>query len=812
MRAPEDVLGVPTFLSASAHHVSGRRFEVVSRARLDTRQIVPFHRDARGGLHVGALLRERASRVVRGEGPSGLEPIGFDFRGVDETGDVLSYGRAVFSERARVRIDEGALVVPLPSVARSIGWATELALPLLLPVVPPDDAEHEVSWDGETHRIVFAPAHELRARLRTTPHDEVLALALSALDPPLRRTFEGPEGRALAARAWDLPRLTSVLREDPKTSGERETGLRGEALRFLRLSRVGDIEVATPATGASVAVLPWFVAEGEPWFLLWVETRASALERRARQPIFDLPVPSRYVNATGRYVDRARHAEHPLSLAEYVLESTFGAPIRVLAAEDLGTAEPAPSFGAELRRRLACAIDPDSVATLPDDVVVVSGRTLVDAVAGGLVRDPVIVAGLLQLGLDPFGAVRFGQARERRAFVDRMTEGSRAQRRLQSYSSIEAEQLGSKTYARVMLMLQHEYGLRIAYPARAEDRSFFKAAFRVFMAASRGDENRALQGLHWSHDAFHFAIGNLTLPPPEDFEAWFDSGDEPPRAAPHEGPAFEAYCEGLKAAEDEATFFSFWTLFEEQPSLVRHVPTLTFWAGLREVGVFDRGTARALYDDLAVRGVMPDRLAQHPRVQAREELRSLFEYIRGFRAYHLTDIHPAFDHASRDVWRGFFTRFGIYETDPARYVARVRAFDDLLAAQPRGLSPLAAMAADVRMDVALRVFDVTKALRLQRKSLAGANLSDAEKRAHRVELRRAGEGHVRALEAIHARLAAVREGVHDAELSSANERTFAALGALAAEVAAVRARIWDAASTWLPASVVEAERARELPR
>ena len=36
------------------------------------------------------------------------------------------------------------------------------------------------------------------------------------------------------------------------------------------------------------------------------------------------------------------------------------------------------------------------------------------------------------------------------------------------------------------------------------------------MAADRG-ENRALQGLHWSHDAFHFALGNYTLPGPADF-------------------------------------------------------------------------------------------------------------------------------------------------------------------------------------------------------------------------------------------------------------------------------------------------------
>lgn len=831
MATSEPILSVPTFLSLAVHHLDAgpageTRVEVVSRDRLDTRQVIPFFVSSEGRLGggagggpgevwVGVLDRERASRRVRGAEARGLEPIGFDFRGVDETGDVRAYGRAIFSARAQVAIDEAGLVMPLPSVARSIGWATELALPLLLPVHRPEALEHEVTWDGGTHRIRFEPLEQLRERLGVkgaVQHDEVLALALAALAPARPREWTGPSVERLVEQTWDAERIAAMVQSPPAQRGRREAGLAGDQLRFLGLHRVGEVEVVTPGPGASIAVLPWVVARGEPFFLLWIEPRATALERRARQPIFDLPVHPRHVNATARYVERARLLDEPHDLAQEVLQSTFGAGLRVIAVEELGLAEPAPSFGNEVRRRLACALDPASVGTLPDDVILVSGRELARAVAAGLVRDPVIVAGLLQLGLDPFVATRSGEPRARRAFVDRMTEGSTVQRRLASYSSIEAEQLGAPTYARVMQLLQHEYGVRIAYPARQEDRSFFKAAFRVFMAASRGDENRALQGLHWSHDAFHFAIGNLTLPPPEDFPAWFDSGDKVPPAAPHDGPAFEAYCQALKAAEDEATFFSFWTLYDEQPSLVRHVPMLTFWAGLRELGVFDRATARAMYDDLSVRGVMPARLSEHPRFGEREELRKLFEYVRGFRDYHLRDIHPAFDHASRDVYRGYFARFGIYETDPARYVERVRTFDERLRAMAPGLSPLAAYGADVRMAIALRVFDLTKAMRLQRNALVAQGLPEEERRARLRAVRLAADVRVEQLIALHGRLRAVRDAIHDAELSPRNEELFAQLGALAAEVESVRDGLWTDAAALLSPEVLAAERTRELPR
>lgn len=790
----------PTFLQVSRWTLGERRFEIVSRPRLDTRQIVPFYRNDEG-LHVGALERRRASRQVRGDEPVGLEPIGVDFRGVDETGDVRAHGRAIFGERTHLAIDEAASVMPLPSVARSIGWATELALPLLLPIEPPTATRVPVSWDGQTHAVVFHPIEALRARLAERPHDEALGLALAALAPPPARKLAGPAGSP--RESSDAARLSAAVHRHERI-GTREVAAE---LSFLRLDRREDLEVITPGTGRSIAVLPWVHLGDEPHFLLWIELRASALERRARQPIFDLPVSSRHVNATGRWVTSLEGA--PEEVAQEVLRETFGVDLAVISAVDLGIAEPAPAFGNELRRRVACALDPASLGRLPDDAVLISARELVSAVRRGLVRDPVVVTGLLELGFDPFVDFRRGEPRARRAFVDCMTRGSTVQQRLSSYSSIEAEQLGSATYARVMLLLQHEYGVRIAYPVREADRSFFKAAFRVFMAAPRGDENRALQGLHWSHDAFHFALGNLTLPGWEGFDEWFDAGDELPEPLPREGAAFEAYRHALKAAEDEATFFSFWTLYEEQPSLVRHVPTLTFWAGLRELGIFDRETARAIYDDLAVRATMPARLAEHPLFSARADLQRLFEYVRGFRDYHFKDIDPAWDHASRDVYRGIFARFGVYESDPARYVANVRAFDRTLAALPPGLSPLAAEAADVRVALALRVFDVTKSMRLQRRAIESVGV---EARARRAAVRRAGNARLDSLAGLAARLASLRGRVEDAELSPHNEALFASLSALSSELEAFRHAVWDDARALLAPDVIAAELARELPR
>jgi hypothetical protein len=778
----------PAFLSLTGFRVGEGLQEIASRRRLDTRQVVPFF-DHGGVRHIGVLERSRASRRVRGADPVSLEPIGFDFSGVDETGDILSYGRAIFTARAGVEIDGDGAPVPLPSVARSMGWSTELAMPLLVPIRPPASSAIEVSWDGGHHRIVFHPGETLATLLRTRVAAEDLALALPVLRPPKRRTFTGD---AVVEGAWDRERLARAVRAPIDVTFDRVAGLRGKDLRFLHVHRVREndhwFEIVTPREGVTAAVMPYVVSAGEPYFLLWVETRVTALERRERQPIFDLPVHPRHINATARYVAVSDLQKPPQVLAAEVLRAGFGRDVEVLSAEVLGTAEPVPSFGNEVRTRILCQLAP--LRELPPDIVMISATELAAAIGEGVVRDPVIVATLLDLGFNPFAEEA---PQTRRAFIDRMTEGSVVQRRLQSYSSIEAEQLGSKTYARLMLLLQHEYGVRIAYPHSEADRSFFKAAFRVFMAAPRGDENRALQGLHWSHDAFHFALGNYTLPANQDFAEWYLSGAPLPEPLPPEGETYEAYVRALKAAEDEATFFSFFTIYEEQPSLKQHVKQLTYWEALGRMELKEH--ARAIFDDVTHRAVLPPMVAEHPLYDG--EIKGLFEYMLGFRDYHLKDINDAWKHASRDMYRGFFVRFGVYESDSDRYVASVRSFMDRLASQPPGLDPLRALAADVRVSIALRVFDVTKSLRLQRKTCPPRALDRAT-------------SYLTTLDDLHRGLEALRAEIHDAELSPANERRYGSLNTVATDVEALRQRIWTEAE--LPADVLATERTRELPR
>jgi hypothetical protein len=558
------------------------------------------------------------------------------------------------------------------------------------------------------------------------------------------------------------------------------------------------------------------VSEGEAYFLLWCEDRPAALERRRRQPLYDAPILMPFVNAMAYFLTEAeaarvgRGGEVPADLAASLLGRALGAGVRVRAIDVLGPpAEPAASVSSELRVRAACELDAATLGELPEGVFVIAARELCQAVGDGLVSDPVVMASLAQLagrlGHDPFSAARGGDVGRRLAFLGAMTQGSIVQRRLQRYSSIEAEQLGAPTYARLMTLLQHEFGVMVAYPRTEADRSFFKAAFRVFMAADR-EENRALQGLHWSHDAFHFALGNFTLPAPADFDGWYVGDQGLPQEPPEGDPSFEPYARALKGAEDEATFFSFWTLFHEQPSLARHVPQLTYWAALVDMGVTDRASARALFDALTARAELPEAAAASAVYQAREDIRSLFEYMRGFRDYHLKDIRAAYRFASRDVYRGYFLRYGIYEHDPDRYLASVRSFQARLDGYPPGLSPLLCACAEVRVAHSLRVWDVVKALKLVRAATPdggarGAFLATAE-------------GFFGRLDALWAALGGLRARVKSAEMVPRNEAVHGEICALAARVEALRGEVWDAAGATglLAPAVLEQERTRELPR
>lgn len=835
----EALAGRPSFLMLGAWEIGGATFEVASRRRLDTRQVIPYF-EHDGELHVGVLQRRRASRALRGAQLVGLEPVGIDFAGVDETGDILEYGRSVFNARTRVTMDDRRLKIPLPSYARSIGHLTEFSLPLFVAVHPPPSPEIDVEWDGARHRLLFRPVDALLRELDSGVHlhSEELSLLLRALVGPRASSTRAPSedspgARALlereAARVWDaqtLGRFVEHALEPEAAQGfQRRVPPTGADLRFLRAHRVhldGQWwEVVTPGTGQSLVVLPFVRLGGETYFLLWSEIRPAVLERRVLQPLYDLPIHPRYVNATGFFLSEteARALESNAALPELVarrLGAALGQPVGVKALQRLGRgAEPAPAVSSEVRHRVACELDVSQLQALPEDVFLIRAPELSRAVAEGRVRDPVIVSGLLslgaELGLDPFQEARSAPVEPRLAFLDTMTHGSTVQRRLQTYSSIEQEQLQAPTYARLMTLLQHEYGVRVAYPQNEADRSFFKAAFRVFMASDRG-EDRALQGLHWSHDAFHFGLGNYTLPGPADFERWYVEGEPMPGSAPPEGPVFEQYARALKAAEDEATFFSFWTLYHEVFTLSRYVKQLTYYAALRDMGITDRPTGRAIFDAVTNRSEIPPEVERNETYRNRKDVRDLFEYMRGFRDYHLKDIQEAWKYATREVYRGFFLRFGLYTGDSDTYVRSVKGFQARLDAYPPGLNPLLSECADVRVGLALRVFDGTKALRLVRKALEGTGESRRQQRQD--FLRGVAEPYFSALEEQQRTLGALRAQVTNAEMVPRNERLHVDIQALAAKVEELRGKLWDevAQTGLLKPEAVAAERIRELPR
>jgi hypothetical protein len=819
------------FLSFGAWQVGSTVFEVASRRRLDARTVVPsFERD--GITHVGLLERARAARKVRGAPLVGYEPIGIDFSGVDETGDILDYGKAIFTARSGVRIDPAGLKIPLPSYARSIGYLSELALPLIVRVEPPDSDRIEVAWDGETHHVVFAPLAEWEEKLSfrsATPRSEDVALFISALSPrsgkaeswesPAARAFLGRESR----RMWNASDIADcLLRPHDEGAFSRLPDPQPTDLRFLSLREVEHggktWEIVKPKSGVSVAVVPYVWQGDHAYFLLWCEIRPAALERRARQPIFDLPMHPRYLNATASFLAEdavfsfGADASEPTRVLDEVLGRAFGQSIAPLSSTPLGQGEPAPGVSSEVRARWACALDPSTLGALPDDAVIVRDDELCRAVSAGFVRDPVIVMALCELGLDPFVEARRGDPTKRLAFLDTMTQGSIVARRLKTYSSIEAEQLEAPTYARLMILLQHEYGVRIAYPKDEKDRSFFKAAFRVFMAADR-EEHRALQGLHWSHDAFHFALGNFTLPGMDDLAAWYASGDAPPAELPPEGPLWERYSTALKAAEDEATFFSFYTLFAEKPSLVRHVGKLTYWQAVRDLGVEDRCAARNLFDALTTQAVLPEWVKTSAAYVEREEIRSLFDYMLGFRDYHLKDIKIAFRHATRDPYRGIFLRHRLYEHDLETYLSGVRGFQRRLERQPPGLNPLLSAVADARVAHALRVWDVAKALRLVRAGSLERGAPEEQRRV-RTAFFSTAEKHLSALDGLLSRLDSIRARVVHAEIVPSNEVIFADVNDVHRDLGLVHDALWDdvAATGLLADAVLAEERARELPR
>jgi hypothetical protein len=431
----EPTTGAPRFLGLGAWEVDGQRFEIASRRKLDTRIVLPFFsRD--GELYAGVLERARPSRSLRKAPLLGLEAIHFDFARVDETADIKRYGRAMFTARAGVKIDDSALPIALPSLARSVGYLTELTRPLLQPTKPPPRDALDVAWDGGHHRILFRPVREWIQRLHADdapPCGEEILTLLRALTAPApgERLESTPGGDAFIARererVWSAERLAASLGERADARGHRLSDPQAEDLQFLRLHRVDHegrvIEVVTPGTRVSVSMLPYVTAGNEAYFILWNETRTASLERRARQPLYDLPAPLRYANATGFFMSPGEEgtlASDPRALAHVLLRRALGANVAVRTVERLGpAAEPASSMSTEVRHRLACALEAESLPALPADAFLISGDELARTVSRGLIKDPVIAGGLValagRLAVDPFARARAGNPARKRS-------------------------------------------------------------------------------------------------------------------------------------------------------------------------------------------------------------------------------------------------------------------------------------------------------------------------------------------------------------------------------------------------------------
>jgi hypothetical protein len=291
-----------------------------------------------------------------------------------------------------------------------------------------------------------------------------------------------------------------------------------------------------------------------------------------------------------------------------------------------------------------------------------------------------------------------------------------------------------------------------------------------------------------------------------DFARWYASGEPPPAEPAPEGPAWDAFSSALKHAENEATFFSFFTLYDEHLPLARHVGKLTFFEAMRDLGFHDRASIWPLYVELVDEARIPAAIANHPLYATRADISGLMEYMRGFRDYQLGDIRTAWKYAVKEPYRSYAIRFGIYESDLAKYLAHVGGFCAKLALVEPGLNPVLAACADVKVELALRVWDVMKGLKLAREA-AGTPAARA------ALLARAEETMV-ALEAARGELAGVRGAIHDAELTARNEDRCDQIAALAARVAAIRTAWWDAiaATGFVPATAIDAERDRVLPR
>jgi len=233
---------------------------------------------------------------------------------------------------------------------------------------------------------------------------------------------------------------------------------------------------------------------------------------------------------------------------------------------------------------------------------------------------------------------------------------------------------------------------------------------------------------------------------------------------------------------------------------------------LRDLGITERDAAWKVYLDVVHEAVLPEVIRTHPVYRERKDVSGLFDYMLGFRDYHFKDIAIAWKFAVKEPYRGYTTRFGVYEHHLDRYLANVHSFSERLAAYPPGLNPLLAACADVRVDLSLRVWDVIKALKLLRAaSIAAARPTQLEERRSFLQL---AEDVMRDLEARRSELTVLRAAVTDAEITPRNEESHAKVADLGVRVEQLRQGLWDRVGKvgLLADAVIAEERARALPR
>ena len=160
------------------------------------------------------------------------------------------------------------------------------------------------------------------------------------------------------------------------------------------------------------------------------------------------------------------------------------------------------------------------------------------------------------------------------------------QRRFQGYSSIEEGAARvNRSYSRLMTLLQHEFGLRIVFPHADKDRGVLQGGVPR-LHGRRPRRGPRAPGPSLLARRLPLCARKFRAARAPGFrrmvrERRRGAGRRGPRQqrAARKGKDWGTFYEALKHAENEATFFSFFTLFAEHLPLAQHVGRLTLLRG-----------------------------------------------------------------------------------------------------------------------------------------------------------------------------------------------------------------------------------------